>query len=104
MISTRSEEDLRKARKCTELLFGKQGVITKEMIEDVLDELPMVQLEQKEKQWSVVEILVHLGLADSNSNVVFIPFICRSSKEINREWWSKSEWKSDQASPLCDPR
>ena len=82
MISTRSEDDLRKAKKCTDLLFGKQGVITKEMIEDVLTELPMVRLEQREKQWSVVEVLVQLGLADSNSMVQVLDLGVEAAKRL----------------------
>lgn len=67
MRSTRSEQDLQKAKKCAEVLFGKEN-ITKEFIEDVIDELPLTRV-PKAKEWTVVDLIVSVGLADSKSKV-----------------------------------
>lgn len=66
MRSTRSEEDLMKAKKCAEILYGKQDMLSKELLADVLDELPMTEL-TKEKQWGICDIMVSVGLAESKS-------------------------------------
>lgn len=67
MKSTRSIEDLNKAKRCADLLFGNHEVLTKEMIDDVIDELPMSHVSKQEKQLTVADLLVTVGLADSKS-------------------------------------
>ena len=67
MKSTRSSEDLNKAKRCADLLFGNHEVLTKEMIDDVIDELPMSHVSKQEKSLTVADLLVTVGLADSKS-------------------------------------
>ena len=67
MKSTRSSEDLNKAKRCADLLFGNHEVLTKEMIDDVIDELPMSHISKQEKSLTVADLLVTVGLADSKS-------------------------------------
>lgn len=67
MKSTRSTEDLNKAKRCADLLFGNHEVLTKEMIDDVIDELPMSHVSKQEKSLTVADLLVTVGLADSKS-------------------------------------
>ena len=48
MIATRSQEDLRRAKLCAELLFGERDDLTVEMLRDVMDELPLTTLSAQE--------------------------------------------------------
>ena len=80
MRSTRSEQDLQKAKKCAEVLFGKES-ITKEYIEDVIDELPLTRV-PKAKEWTVVDLIVSVGLADSKSNVWRDEWVVEAGKRV----------------------
>lgn len=69
MRTTRSEADLMKAKRCADLLYGRQECLSKEMIDDVLDELPMVRVEKEEKSKNIADLIVRLDLADSKSRM-----------------------------------
>lgn len=66
MKSTRSEEDLKKAKQCAILLYGDQNEVKREIIEEVKDELPMVSV-NKEDIHSIIDLLVKVDLAESKS-------------------------------------
>ena len=69
MITTRSEEDLRRAKLCAELLFGERDDLTVETLRDVMDELPLTRLSAREMLGKpVTDFLVAMQFADSKSD------------------------------------
>ena len=66
MIATRSQEDLRRAKLCAELLFGERDDLTVEMLRDVMDELPLTTLSAQEMLGKpVTDFLLAMQFADS---------------------------------------
>ena len=67
-ISTRSAEDLAKAKRCAAILYGDQEELTEELIQDVLNELPLETLDSDVmKGKSLADYMVALKLAESKS-------------------------------------
>ena len=72
MRSTRSEEDLQKAKICADLLYGEHPTLTKEMLSQVIDELPLTRLSMEEmKNATLADYLVKLQFAESKSGTRF---------------------------------
>lgn len=67
MVSVRSKEDLEKAKRCAELLYGGAESVTSEMIAGLVDELPLVRIAKGEAKATLADVMVKLGLADSKS-------------------------------------
>lgn len=82
MKSTRSTEDLNKAKRCADLLYGSHEVLTKEMIEDVIDELPMSHVSKQDSRLTVADLLVTVGLADSKSWYEGIGLFVEAAKRL----------------------
>lgn len=68
MVSVRSKEDLEKAKRCAELLYGGAESVTSEMIASLVDELPLVKItKDSTAKVTLPDVMVKLGLAESKS-------------------------------------
>ncbi len=67
-LSTRSAEDLQKAKRCADVLYGTQEELKEDMIRDIMDELPLEVLDATMMSGkSITDYLVTLNFADSKS-------------------------------------
>lgn len=68
MLSTRSADDLQKAKRCATILYGDIDVLTEEVIRDVMEELPLEKLEANVMKGKMItDYLVALKMAESKS-------------------------------------
>ena len=68
MLSTRSADDLQKAKRCAAILYGDIDVLTEEVIRDVMEELPLEKLEANVMKGKMItDYLVALKMAESKS-------------------------------------
>ena len=68
MLSTRTPEDLAKAKRCAAILYGEMETVTEEEVRDVMDELPLEKLSAAAmKGKTVADYLVALHCAESKS-------------------------------------
>ena len=83
MIATRSQEDLRRAKLCAELLFGERDDLTVEMLRDVMDELPLTTLSAQEMLGKpVTDFLVAMQFADSKSESMALCLLVEAAKRL----------------------
>ena len=69
MISTRSKDDLEKAKRCAELLYGNADAITTDMIAGLVDELPLIKVPRDAAmKGSLPDLLVKMEFAESTSS------------------------------------
>ena len=69
MISTRSKDDLEKAKRCAELLYGNADAITNAMLAGLVDELPLIKVPRDAAmKGSLSDLLVKMEFAESKSS------------------------------------
>ena len=101
MLSTRSPEDLEKAKRCAAILYGEMETVTEEEVRDVMDELPLEKLSAAAmKGKTVADYLVALRCAESKSTTWRRAMSNRGGEATRAGRRRQAEWTDDHAAEL----